>query len=320
MKTPNTLIVVLFLIFSTKSISAQVENLVDMEYYPKEYTFEKAERLKKSAKIQEALWFYINLFPDHKEKVVNDVKLLEKELDTLDLGTAILLSFTIYGTFDPAISSLDNGALSLNIGELNYKSAWADELIHKVTDLDKPLNSAAQYNFRGLDYANLGQYENAIESFDRSIKMKPSGQVYFNRAYSKTFVSDFEGAILDFSKAEEMSYRLKEVYFERGYCKDQLKDFKGAIKDYSEAIQLDSTNFNAFNNRAYSKMNLKDFKGALIDFNKGIELNPSFAGAYVNRGFAKKNLGNQKGACEDWNKAWELGFKNVRSLIVENCN
>jgi len=307
------------IILTANSIFAQKTDAEKKELYPDKYTFEKADDFQKNGEYEKAIWFYINLFPDNKTQVIGIVKTLATKLDTIDMGTFIKKSFALYGTFDPTITSFDNGAPNMDMGKLKLKGSWGDELIQKISDPNKPLTSASEYNFRGLEKAKAGKFKEAIEDFDKAIEIKPTGQIYYNRAYSKSMIEDFNGAIQDYDKTIELKYRLAEAYFERGYCKDQVNNPQGAIEDYTIAIEVNKEYADAYNNRAFTKLKQKDYKAAIKDFDKAIKINPDFAGAYVNRGFAKKELGDKSGACKDWKKASELGVKEANKFIKDNC-
>jgi tetratricopeptide (TPR) repeat protein len=318
-KFMKTILLVTTLLLTVNSFFAQTTDAEKKELYPDQYTFDKAESFQKKGEYEKAIWFYINLFPENKIEVVDYVKSLETKLDTIDMSKLIKKSFALYGTFDPAITSFENGSPNMDIGKLKLKGAWGDELIQKISDQNKALTSASEYNFRGLKKAKTGEFSKAIKDFDKAIEIKPTGQIYYNRAYSKSMVKDFNGAVQDYDKTIELEYRIAEAYFERGYCKDQINRPVDAIEDYTKAIEQNKEYADAYNNRAFIKLKQKDYKGAVKDFDKAIKIKPEFAGAYVNRGFSKKELGDKSGACKDWEKAIELGFKQAQQFINNNC-
>ena len=44
----------------------------------------------------------------------------------------------------------------------------------ELSDPNKPLTTASEYNFRGLDKAKLRDFKGAIEDFDKAIEIKPT--------------------------------------------------------------------------------------------------------------------------------------------------
>jgi tetratricopeptide (TPR) repeat protein len=317
MKRFNILLVTIIL--TANIIFAQTTEAEKKELYPYKYTFEKADEFQKKGDYEKAIWFYINLFPDNPTQVIKIVKELATQLDTIDMSKLIKKSFTLYGTFDPAITTLNNGAPNIDMRKLKQKGVWGDELIQKITDQNKPLSSAFEYNTRGLEKAKAGKFKEAIEDFDKAIQLNPTGQIYYNRAYSKSMIKDFRGAIQDYNNTIELEYRLAEAYFERGYCNDQINNTNEAINDYTKAIEINKEYADAYNNRAFTKLKQKDYKAAIKDFDKAIKIKPDFLGAYVNRGFAKKESGDKSGACKDWAKAVDLGYIEANKFIKNNC-
>ncbi|NOU47622.1 MAG: tetratricopeptide repeat protein [Bacteroidales bacterium] len=317
MKTTITLLT--FLLLRVNSIFAQTSDEDTNDLYPDKYTFEKADEFQKKGEYEKAIWFYINLFPENKTKVVDIVKELAIKLNTIEMDKYIKSSFTLYGTLDPSISSFVNGELKMDVNRLNHKGSWGDQLILEISNSNKALNSAGEYSLRGLEKFKNGDFKGAIEDLNNSINIEPTGQNYFNRAYTKSLNEDFNGSIQDYNKAIELKYNLEEAHFERGYCKQQISLIDEAILDYTKAIQINNEFANALNNRATLLAEKKDYKNAIKDFDKVINLMPEIAQSYVSRGIVKKELGDISGACADWEKAYELGFKQVRELIGENC-
>jgi hypothetical protein len=79
-------------------------------------------------------------------------------------------------------------------------------------------NNYLAHNERGLAYADLGQYQQAIEDFNEAIRIKPSAQYYYNR----------------------------------GSAYDRLGRYERAVADYSEAIRLEQNSFIALSYAAYT--------------------------------------------------------------------
>jgi len=51
-----------------------------------------------------------------------------------------------------------------------------------------------------------------------------------------------------------------------------LSDYKGAIEDFTRAINLRNDDAEAYNYRGVSKSALGDYKGAIEDYNRAISL------------------------------------------------
>ena len=144
MKKIALLFIVLF--FTAQLIFSQLTDAMKKEVYPRKYSFEKAEEFQKKGEYQKAIWFYINLFPTNKTKVVEHVKEIKALLDTADLELFIKKTFGLYGTFDPTIMYLKNGFMKIDDDKLKQKAGRSNELISQVVEGDNKI-SDAHYKF-----------------------------------------------------------------------------------------------------------------------------------------------------------------------------
>ncbi len=313
--------ILLLLAFTLSGINAfgQKTKVKNKDIYPNKYTLEKAMEFEKKGEYEIAIWFYINIFPENKTNVIESVKNLAAKLDSVDMNMLIKKSFSIYSTFDPTITTFKNGMPNIDTIKLKIKGAWGDELSMKITEEGQPLSSASEYSIRSIERYKAKDYIGAIEDLDKAIEMKPSGEYYYNRAFTKSMINEYESAIKDFDKAIELKYKLAQAYFERGFCKDMTDNLKGAIADYTQAIDLNKDFSDAYNNRGFVYYKQKDFKNALNDFDEAIKLKSNYAIAYLNRGHTKIELKDIEGACTDLQKALDLGNKEAQIYISKYC-
>lgn len=312
----NIIFSVIVVLYSTLSFS----QTMDKEIYPDEYSFEGASKLEESKEFKKAIWYYINLYPTNREKVINKVKKIATTLDTVDMASFIKMSFALYGTLDPQLLPWENNVPNMNMQELRKKGNWGDRLIFDVTEASIKITTANEYNLRSIKRFKLNDFEGALADLDTAISIEQNPQYFFNRGFTKTYLKDYDGAILDFTFSVNHKYRHHEAYYERGYCNDQIGKYEKAISDYSNAIEIKDDYVEAYNNRAFVYFNLKKYKMSLSDYDKAIELNNRFAASYVNRGYVKMALGDKTDACTDFKSALDLGLHQVQKLIDQNCN
>ena len=150
----------------------------------------------------------------------------------------------------------------------------------------------------------------------------PLARQYFDQGIEKYDSGNYQGAILDYTKAIEIDPNNANAFVNRGIAKgDSKKGFLDAISDFSKAIAIDPKYAPAYYNRGRVKFNMEDFLGAISDYSKAIENNPKYTDAYVYRGVTKKTIGNGKmeGACSDWRKAASLGDMDAAEWVRDQC-
>jgi tetratricopeptide (TPR) repeat protein len=98
-----------------------------------------------------------------------------------------------------------------------------------------------------------------------------------------------------------------------------MEDFDGAIIDYTKAIELDDSNPTYYDNRALSKTEKENYAGAVEDYSFSIELYPADPETYYQRGLVKLMMNNNYDGCLDLKHADELGAIEARAAIKKNC-
>ena len=135
----------------------------------------------------------------------------------------------------------------MNQAKLDFARAIPDFTM--AIKLDSAPNSGADpkqigdhWNFCGMCYYEMGQYEDALRHYESAIKKDNSnGLYYFNRAVVKGKLDKLEQAIDDYTKAiennPENSYKFNSL-FNRGVCNRRLGRLDESIKDLREACTL----------------------------------------------------------------------------------
>jgi tetratricopeptide (TPR) repeat protein len=145
--------------------------------------------------------------------------------------------------------------------------------------------NAKEFYEKGLEKAQAGKLEDAIELFSKSIELQPEDYYsWYNRGIANTMLDNYEDALPDFEQTVKLAPDYKKGWLNRGTTKKHLTDYEGALSDYSYAIKLD----------------------------------PNYADGYYNRGLVYEVLSKKDSACMDFNKAKEIGMKSAQKK-VEKC-
>ena len=168
--------------------------------------------------------------------------------------------------------------ISLAFMTINQIGIWKNSLTlwNYVINKTSPRLTHA-YNNRGNAFFAIGQFDRAIEDFNKEIVLNPSyGKAYYNRGVAYLKAGLFDNAIASFNKALEINPSDTDIYINRGVS-------------YAGIGQQDR---------------------ALEDFNTGIGFNLNHAAAYLNRGILYVATGNRELAISDFRKACSLGSEN----------
>ncbi|MEE8329020.1 MAG: tetratricopeptide repeat protein [Thermodesulfovibrionia bacterium] len=163
--------------------------------------------------------------------------------------------------------------------------------------------------FKGTSYTKKGQYDKAINDYNKAIEINPKFAVaYINRGLAYRRKGQYNQAISDFNKAIEINPKFALAYTNRGLAYINKAQYDRAISDFNKAIEINPKFALAYTNRGLVYRKKGQYDQAISDYNKAIKINPKFALAYDNRGFVYLvKLGNEIKGCADWEKACELG-------------
>jgi len=159
------------------------------------------------------------------------------------------------------------------------------------------------YNFRGDANNKLGNYQLAMEDYNRALRIKPDfGNAVKGRSISKYELKDYSGAIEDISLAIQLAHNQNLTVWSNR--------FQLAENYYNRAIYL----FNSNSDTQYSEQ----YKRALEDCNESLKWYNDFSLAYFLRGQTKIMLNFPESGCLDIKKAIEMGYSNTRNIEFWN--
>lgn len=143
---------------------------------------------------------------------------------------------------------------------------------------------------------------------------------YYNKGMDKAQAGELDAAIELLSKSIELDSEIYITWYNRGIAKSMLGLDKEAIADYDQVIKLQPAWKKVYLNRGTSRKRLTDYEGALADYAKAIELDSAYVDAYYNIGLTYEILADKEKACANFEKAAEYGSteKSLQNKI-ENC-
>jgi len=111
---------------------------------------------------------------------------------------------------------------------------------------------------------------------------------------------DFDGAIIDFSRAISINPSNCGYYLIRANTREKKRDYASAVADYTQALEHGWEDKDViFISRAEVRERVGDLDGAIADYTLMIEIKPKDADSYRRRGLMKQKKGDAKGAAAD---------------------
>ena len=211
------------------------------------------------------------------------------------------------------IGSETSTLLSFLIGTLKYKSGdyqiaidYFEQILFDA-DTSTLIKQFDLFFDLAYSYNNLGDYEKAIQDYDKAIKVNPGkANAYNNRGWAYYLLKQYDRAIQDYDKAIKLDPEFALAYNNRGIAYKNLKQYDRAIQDYNKAVELDPEFNKPYNNRGNVYRELDDYERAILEYDKAIEIDPGYALAYYNRGRTYYYLGQYERAIQDFDKSIEL--------------
>jgi len=158
----------------------------------------------------------------------------------------------------------------------------------ETNDKIKPaeITSPQAYNDRGIEFANNGELDKAIDDFTEAIRLNPSEAGYYiNRGIAYSNKNEYYNAIDDFNKAIELGLSASNLfvaYNSRGTAYYVLEDYRRALEDYTKGIEISPSDADAYYRRGNTYRKLKNYDEAIDDYENALYLNPNHARAKEN--------------------------------------
>ncbi len=141
----------------------------------------------------------------------------------------------------------------------------------KLLDYDPDL-----WNYLGVAYWRKGDFDQALEAFDRSLSLDHNYSIAFNN--------------------------LGSVYLSKFLAKKDRSDLDRAVRNFEEAIRLDPGYASAYNGLGAAFSQAGDIEGAIRSWEKAVEINPELGFSLYNLGLSYLRRGDKTRALEYLNR------------------
>jgi len=309
---------------------------------------EKNEHIKKYKEVLKDLALKKETMPNYD--LTKEAEKAYSELKTVNFTETEKLYNRLYDLKKQAIQKDIHGMAdcAYQLGNINYAieeyleaKKWYEEAVRLVEDNGIYINSL------GLTYYILGEYDKAIEFFNKALligkKVYPDeilhpdiairynniGSAYFSKTDCDKAIEFYNKALLIYKKIypDEKHPCIALGYNNIGSAYDFKKDYDKAIDFYNKALLIDKKFYpdemhhdiaNDYHNIGLAYGNKGEYDKAIEFFNKALlidkniypaEIHPDISACYNNIGLAYDKKGEYDKAIEFYNKALEILYK-----------
>lgn len=159
---------------------------------------------------------------------------------------------------------------------------------------------ALAYSNRGIVWANLRDYDNAVADFNESLKLKPNDpETLGNRGDAYRDKGDHDRALDDYNLAIRLA-PTPENYNSRCYGRATAnRDLDLALADCDRALQRKPNEADFLDSRGFVNLRLERLDDAMADYNAALRHNPGLASSLFARGIVKLKRGDTAGGNAD---------------------
>jgi Tfp pilus assembly protein PilF len=171
-----------------------------------------------------------------------------------------------------------------------------DELLSRLQQDAKLVQHIAQQ--LGIDtddpqivFETMINQINAAKTDAESQKIPAPVEAWFNRGLEYAQAGDFEEAITSWDKALELNPNLPQGWHNRGSALAELGRLEEAIASFDQTIALDPNDYQAWNDKGNALYNLQRWEQAITCWQRVLQIQPDYYQAWYNQACGLENLG-----------------------------
>ncbi|BAU65813.1 TPR repeat-containing serine/threonin protein kinase [Stanieria sp. NIES-3757] len=181
---------------------------------------------------------------------------------------------------------------------------------------------AMNYYNQGNLLNNENKYEEAIEAFDRALKIKPDfAEAWTNRGFAQGKLGRHLEKFSSCAQATSYQPKFAEAWNCRGLARSDLKQYEDALQEFNQALAVDQDFVNAWFNKGQILIELKRYDEAITATRKVLAIKPDFFLAWTQICKALYELQQYQDAkahCEEANKIQPDHQTTVKLLELIN--
>ncbi len=170
-----------------------------------------------------------------------------------------------------------------------------------------------EYNCEGLNKFAGGKYIDAIDSFDKAIKIDNKNMVaYSGKAASLIKLNKTEDAIEIYNIAININPKIASMYEELGLAYLSLKKYQMALDAFDGVIAIDENYTDAYSNKGAILNTLKRYDEAIECYNRMVEINSNDRYAIYCKGLILMQLAKYSEALMEFDTLAASGGADIK--------
>ena len=255
-------------------------------------TLSLANKRLKEGSTEEAKRIYQDIlakFPNNKKAKAKLITILETPIANVKKAQ------------DPTQDQLETLIKLYSQGKLQQALIQANNLLMQFR------NTVILYNILGAIQAGLKQYDAAISSYGKAIKLKPNyAEAHNNLGNALINRGDPGRAIDSYKRAIKIKPDYAEAHNNIGNALKEKGDLGTAIVNYRLALSIDPNYVLAHYNMGAALRQQGDLDMALDSYGRAIKIKPDYAEAHYNMGVILKVKGNAVAALDSYRQAIKI--------------
>tara|TARA_B100001093_G_scaffold318926_1_gene304304 strand:+ start:329 stop:2338 length:2010 start_codon:yes stop_codon:yes gene_type:complete len=186
-------------------------------------------------------------------------------------------------------------------------------LLKKAISLDPNLPQA--HSNLGLELVNIGELDNAINSYKEALKLDPNyAEAHNNFGQVMEIKSNLDKAINSYQKAIDLRPDYSEAHFNLGNALKEKKEIYQAIDKYQTALKFNPNFVQAYNNLGILLHEKSEYSKAIKNYKLALNIEPNYLDALCNLGNSYYELKELNKAIFAYKKAIQINPKFIEVL------
>ena len=249
---------------------------------------------------------------EHQDPGPKESQDLNKLLDQQKFDDAIKATLALMETYpSSAVLNITLGQCHLELGQIEQ----AIDSYQRAIEIN-PECAEAYFNM-GMILKDKGELDAAIENYQKVLKIDPNlAAAFSNTGYVFRDMGNLDSAIKNFKKALIIGPNCAETHNNTGNSFLAVGDFVRALNSYHKAIKIKPDYAEAYNNIGVTLNAKRDYEGAINAYHQSLLINPDFVGAHYNLGSSLQSQGKTDEAIKTYKRVLELDPGNVNAKHI----